>query len=443
MLRTGFRPWLSTAVAAVALAIAGSAHTATCDDAIPTTLQDYVARPDASYAWKVRDTKETSQGRMWELDLTSQTWHGIVWKHTLLVFEPPKVRFPNQAILFITGGRIGGRPRDENLVIGFKLAELAQARVAMLHQVPNQPLLDNRKEDDLITETWLRFLGSGDVTWVLQLPMVNSAVRAMDAVQALAKAQWNGPIEGFVVTGASKRGWTSWLTAVADKRAVAIAPMVIDMLNLPSQMKYQLETWGQYSEQIDDYTKKGLIREGDLATREAQLLRLVDPYTYRSQLTLPKLLIHGTNDPYWCVDAAKLYWDDLSGPKYLHEVANAGHGLQGGQLQALETLGVFFRHVATATPGPEVTWKHSDDGRDLVLQIRSSPSPKGVRLWVARSPTKDFRKAKWTSEPLSGNEGTFAARVPKPQEGHVAFYGEVRFEYEGVPCSACTLVRRY
>jgi PhoPQ-activated pathogenicity-related protein len=138
----------------------------------PTTIQDYVGRDDPEFAWKIRDKKETAQGRMWEVDLTSQKWQGIVWRHTLLVFEPAKVRFPQHAILFITGGSIGGRPKEESLRIGSRLAELAQARVAMLHQVPNQPLLGNRKEDDLITETWLRFLASGDVTWVLQLPMV-------------------------------------------------------------------------------------------------------------------------------------------------------------------------------------------------------------------------------------------------------------------------------
>jgi len=432
----------ATLVAVVWLAAASCLSAVLRADEPPQTIPQYVGRPDPAFSWHVQVEQPAGPGRQWELELVSQEWHGIVWKHVLVVFEPAEVRFPNHMILFITGGSTGSRPRAENLLLGRTLATKAQARVAMLHQVPNQPLLGDRKEDDLITETWLRYLQTGDITWVLQLPMVTSAVRAMDALQGFARQQNLPPVEGFVVTGASKRGWTTWLSAVADRRVVAIAPMVIDMLNLRPQMKYQIETWGRYSEQIHDYTSKGLVHDKPLSEREAELLRLVDPYTYRKQLTLPKLLVHGTNDPYWVVDAAKLYWDGLSGPKYLLEVPNGDHGLKGGQELAISTIAAFFRHVVGAKPWPQLHWNHGDEPDALVLTVRSSILPQDARLWVAHSNTKDFRQSRWESQPMEKTVAGFSARVQRPREAHVALFGQLHFDMEGLGYALSTLVRR-
>ena len=125
------------------------------------------------------------------------------------------------------------------------------------------------------------------------------------------------------MTGGSKRGWTTWLTGAVDDRVVAIAPMVIVMLNLGKQGPNQLKVWGKYSEQIDDYVERGLTEKTE-TPEGTKLWKMVDPFTYRDRLTKPKLLINGTNDRYWTLDALDLYWDGLKGPKYLVELPNAG-----------------------------------------------------------------------------------------------------------------------
>jgi hypothetical protein len=67
-------------------------------------------------------------------------------------------------------------------------------------------------------------------------------VQAMDAIQQFAGcnycdsyASWQvdhpgsgktwGPVTRFVVGGASKRGWTTWTTGIADHRVAAIVPV--------------------------------------------------------------------------------------------------------------------------------------------------------------------------------------------------------------------------
>ena len=113
----------------------------------------------------------------------------------------------------------------------------------------------------------------------------------MDALQAFSKSEKLPSLDEFVITGASKRGWTTWLVGASrDKRVKGIAPMVIDTLNLADQIPNQLRAFGQASEQIADYTRTGMLDA--LKTPAGQkLIQLEDPYSYRDILTLPKLII--------------------------------------------------------------------------------------------------------------------------------------------------------
>ncbi|MBS0203791.1 MAG: phenylacetic acid degradation protein [Planctomycetes bacterium] len=409
---------------------------------VPRALHDFVSRNDGGFGWKLIDKQDAGGAITYEVDLTSQIWQDITWKHDLLVFQPARLTHPDHVLMYIGGGSNKGKPKADDRVLGATLAALSGTRVAILFQVPNQPLLGGRFEDDLITDTFLFHLATKDDRWPLLFPMVKSAVRAMDCIEQLGKQEWKTDVKGFVVSGASKRGWTTWLTGAVDGRVQGIAPIVIDTLNMPRQMDYQVETWGKYSEQIDDYERKGLIKRLKDDAEIEPLWRWVDPYTYRHQLTLPKLIINGTNDRYWTVDALNNYWDDLVGTKYIRYVPNAGHNLKGGREGALATLSAFTQHVAAGKPFPVIEWKHDTDNGHLRLTIHSKVRPMAVKLWTAESESKDFRESEWKSEPLKAVDDRYVGEIPAPVGKHAALFGELEFTFDNLNYSLSTQLRR-
>lgn len=433
-------PYLATADEGAAISSGSAAVTVD----VRQSIHHYIALADSAFDWKRVNTTELDAGRVYELRLTSQKWQGIDWKHAVEIYEPKTVMFPRHALLFVTGGSKPSGPQRHDIELGLRLATACGARVVMLHQTPNQPLLGDHKEDDLITETWLKYLETGDATWPLLFPMVKSAVRTMDAVEAFSRQQFDQPVQQFVITGASKRGWTSWLTPVADKRVIATAPIVIDVLNFRAQMNHQLATWGDFSEQIRDYTRKGLVKKPDETEtpREIALRQMMDPFSYRQELTLPKLMIVGTNDPYWVVDAMNVYYDELVGQKFIRQVPNAGHGLEGGREGAFASLAAFFRHVVSGIALPELSWDFAESDQQLNLSMTANAKPTSVRLWTARSEDNDFRDAHWTSSKLEEMDSRWLGTASRSAQQHVAVFGEFEFDLAGQPWSLTTLVYR-
>jgi PhoPQ-activated pathogenicity-related protein len=409
-------------------------------------LEKYVRKSEAQFGWKLKDKTETEQSgdRIYDLQFVSQTWQGITWEHQLQVYQPKSVA-PNSTIfLWITGG--SARPAHASL--GLELARKIGAPVAFLYHIPNQPLLESKlHEDDLIAETFVRYLKSKDENWPLLLPMVKSAVKAMDVLQAFSKQEWGRPANGFIVSGASKRGWTTWLTAAVDQRVRAIVPVVIDTLNMRAQMARQLEAFGSYSATLAPYTSRGLVPIPE-TTEGERLLSMVDPWAYRDRLALPKLIVNGSNDFYWVTDALNLYWNELRGDKWVLYVPNAGHNLlrQDGAnsdpfAYLINGLAAFSRHQISGRSMPNLKWKHETLNGSLRLTIEATPAPTAARLWVAQAATQDFRRAKWREQAVSFSKGPVIGEVTPPQEGYLAFYGELDYEIDGLKYHLSTQIR--
>ena len=397
-----------------------------------TALQSYLQNDDQSFAWEINESFSLEGLTVHELLLTSQKWREHTWTHQLTVLVPPEIKYDG-ALLFITGGSVkNGQPnwksQDDEVMKSFGIvAAQNSAIVAVIRQVPNQPLYDDLTEDELISFTLDNFRKDNDYTWPLLFPMTKSAVRAMDAVQEFAKNELSQDISRFVVSGASKRGWTTWLTGASDERVAAIAPMVIDMLNMPVNLDYQVEVWGDYSVQIQDYVELGIPQDVH-SDDGGEITQMIDPYSYRDKLTMPKMLFIGANDEYWPIDAVKNYIDDIPGENFIHYVPNAGHDLGGGE-QALRALSAFFGTTLRREKYPVCQWDIAEENGEITLAVEATPDPLvDAILWSADSEDRDFRDEEWVSESLGiKNQKNVNTTISYPMAGFKAFYLDLKY----------------
>jgi PhoPQ-activated pathogenicity-related protein len=403
-----------------------------------TALDRYVATPDSAYSWKTAAITEVPGGKAAAIDMTSQSWlttnevNRTVWRHWLVIVRPSEVE-TTTALLFIGGGsnRDATPPTPTREMV--RIATATRSVVAELKMVPNQPLVfgnDGRErvEDDLIAYTWDKYLRTGDERWPARLPMTKAAVRAMDTVTAWTSSPEGGgkAMERFVVAGGSKRGWTTWTTAIVDKRVAAICPIVIDVLNMSPSMVHHFQAYGFFAPAVGNYTEQGIMNW--LGTPEMDALQKIeDPYFYRSRLTLPKLIMNGCGDQFFLPDSSRFYFDQLPGTKYLRYVPNADHSLKGSD--AYETLGAWQWATMRGTTLPRFSWSRQDDGTVAVVVDNH---PKAVKLWQANNPgARDFRMEvigpTWWATTVEPDGNTYRAR-PQPGKGWTAYLLELTYD---------------
>jgi PhoPQ-activated pathogenicity-related protein len=107
----------------------------------------------------------------------------------------------------------------------------------------------------------------------------------------------------------------------------------------------------------------------------------------------------------------------------------------------VNSLAAFSRYQITGRSMPNLTWKHETVNGRLRLTIDATPAPTGARLWVAETRTQDFRTAKWREQAVTLSNGKTIGEVTPPAKGHLAFYGELDYEIDGLKYHLSTQVR--
>ena len=309
-----------------------------------TPLDDYIAKPDPTYAWKLVKTIPGDGVTTFVLDLKSQTWRATpevdrpVWQHWLTIVKPDEVKH-DTAFLSIGGGRNGGqRPGRAQRSTIDSWPRRTSTVVADLGMVPNQPLVFNkdgkqRSEDDLIAYCHIKFMDTGDPTWLPRLPMVKSAVQAMDAATEFLGQRTGRQDRDQEVR--RRRRIEARLDDLADRRRGPAGRRPSSRSSSTSStsrpcMMNHYAAYGFWAPAVGDYTRS--TRSSTAATRRSmpELLKIVDPYFYRDRLDAAEVHRQRRRRP---VLPARLVEVLLRRParasKYLRYVPNADHSLRG------------------------------------------------------------------------------------------------------------------
>ncbi|MFA5292302.1 MAG: PhoPQ-activated protein PqaA family protein [Phycisphaerae bacterium] len=410
-----------------------------------SALDDYVAMADPCYSYTLISSSPDSftQTQGYTLKLVSQQWRTLsevdhtVWNHWMTVVVPNlSLGATRDAALILIDG---GNYTDSAPGIDYQyrwLAATTRSVIVILKAVPNQPLhfLDEsiyRTEDQIVAYSWRKFLDGGDANWPVQLPMVKSVVRCMDATVSFVGSSAGGSrtINHFVLTGGSKRGWTAWLTAAVDTRVTAVAPIVSDLLNMKKSFSHEWASYGFWAIALQPYVDMGIFEQFE-TPRGTELINIVDPYAYRDRLTMPKFIINAAGDNFFVSDNIQFYFSGLSGEKHLRHVPNTDHYLSGATGDVFNCMVPFYNDFLNGTARPQFSWAINEDGS---ITVQTTDAPKYVYLWqITNQTARDFRFSttgyNWVhTQLIDTGGGIYTAQVTQPQNGWTAFFVELAY----------------
>jgi PhoPQ-activated pathogenicity-related protein len=415
-------------------------------------LDDFVNRDPAyvnyeileKYSYNGTGREPGTKGLSWSsicVNLTSQVWltdedwsaswgSKSHWWHYMFITTPSVIKKQGWRSMYITGNSNSEdvpSASSEDLASTAELAMNTGQIFVTLFQVPNFPIqLTNPDgtstkalgDDDLLAHTFVHYMdyikNGGSITdlnaasYVVILPMVKSAFAAMKATEDILKDE---TLPNWTVSGASKRGWTTWLTAAVDankpeteRRVKGIVPIVLDGLNFWETLKLHYGAYGGWSFAMRAFRDVGFT--GRIDSEEIkQLWNVIDPYTYVLQgryAGLPKLVADGVGDEWFLPDDARHWIDAMKengSPVSLAMYPDADHSMLFAMPALIPSVGSFIENVANGIENPSIHWEMDYENGQIVVSIDNkwgdSMNPH-VQMWKTNTcqgdaPRRDFR----------------------------------------------------
>lgn len=237
------------------------------------------------------------------------------------------------------------------------------------------------------------------------------------------------------------------MTAAVDKRVFAMAPIVMDILNMQKNLHHHYRSLGGWTFAFDDYYTLDIMSRLDSAEFQ-KMTNIIDPLVYKDRYKeIPKLVISSTGDEFFLLDDSHFYFEQLKENTYLRILPNAEHSCVGHIISLMFTLRAFFLNTVSNLPIPKLEWIRSSTifGGQITLKTNIPPTSvtayyartldnkrKDFRLFVARSQNSTdsrFNPVFWYKKEVSklGNN-TFKAEFENPPYGWLAFFIQVSFK---------------
>jgi PhoPQ-activated pathogenicity-related protein len=158
---------------------------------------------------------------------------------------------------------------------------------------------------------------------------------------------------------------------------------------------------------------------------------------------MPKYVVQGVGDQYFCPDSSQFYYGDLPEEKLLRYIPNTDHSLKGSDVR--DSVVAYFWTVVNGVPRPKYAWAFEDDGS---IDVRTSDRPKKVLFWQAtNAKARDFRLEiigpAFRSEVLKDlGGGHYVGKIEAPKQGWTASLVELTYDVGGLlPLKVTTAVR--
>lgn len=417
------------------------------DEIVNCYRQEQAAQP-LTYSKKI--VTQIDGGQQWRYQLTSQHWspeHLVqpdAWTHDVVITIPDHALSERAVIIANNGINNAANPSmlkpasDFSADMAATLAKQTRTIVVSVSDVPNQYLtyLDDavaRREDSSVAHSWNLFMQAPQTRAFnsLHVPMMETVVKAMDLAERELQP-WR--IHHFIATGASKRAWAIWLAALVDTRIEAIAPLVLDILNMNSVLTHTYAVYGgNWPYAFGDYVREGVIAQRG-SPQFANLIRIEDPWeylqsAYAHRLTIPKYIINASGDDFFVPDNSQFYFDRLPGVKAMRVAPNTSHA---GILNYAQTsLATMVNRMQKGRELPAVvTQVVEKNAGGQIVNIRFSEPPVKLVQWLAVNPlARDFRYAcgiRYQANALTPTQ-TLSVAMASPQQGWSATFVEAEF----------------